>query len=183
MEISFEAVPPESARDPRLRADLLDIWVAVTNAGGSVGFTAPSSARQIAPTLDVALARVAAGHDALGVLRAPHGVVGMGLLVDRGTELCRHWRTVLRVMVHPDHQGTGAGLLLMQGLHLLGRQLGLEHLLLSVRDGQGTEGFYARLGYTAVGRHRKAIRVAPGDDRDEIMLVASLVESSVPPAY
>ena len=129
----------------------------------------------VAKTLDAALARVAAGNDALGVLRAPGGVVGMGLLVDRGTELCRHWRTVLRVMVHPDHQGQGAALLLMQGLHQLGQDIGLEHLQLTVRHGTGTERFYEGLGYTVVGRHPGAVRVAPGDDRDEIMMVTSLL--------
>lgn len=111
--ISFASVDPISALEPQLRADLLDTWVAVTNAGGSVGFTAPAPVAEVGRTLDASLARVAAGDDALGVLRAPHGLVGMGLLVDRGSELCRHWRTVLRVMVHPDHQGEGAGRTLM----------------------------------------------------------------------
>ena len=175
MALTFQLVAPAAALDDQLRADLLATWVAATNAGGSVGFTAPAPVDAVARTLDAALARVAAGDDALGVLHSPGGVVGMGLLVDRGTELCRHWRTVLRVMVHPDHQGQGAGRLLMRGLHQLGRDIGLEQLQLTVRDGNGTEHFYARLGYTAVGRHPGAVRVGPGDDRDEIMMVTSLL--------
>ena len=125
-------------------------------------------------TLDRALTRVVAGTDALGVLRAPDGIVGMGLLVDAGNRLRAHWRTVLRVMVHPDLQGKGHGALLMHGLHDLGRRLGLEQLQLTVRGGQGLEGFYRKLGYTVVGCHPGAIRVAPGDDRDEVMLVVRL---------
>ena len=177
MALTFHRVEPASALEPRLRSDLLDTWVAATDAGGSVGFTAPAPVAAVARTLDASLARVAAGDDALGVLRTSpegHRAVGLGLLVDRGTELCRHWRTVLRVMVHPDHQGCGGGLLLMRGLHQLGRELGLEQLQLTVREGQGTERFYERLGYTVVGRHPGAVRVAPGDDRDEIMLVCYL---------
>ena len=50
------------------------------------------------------------------------------------------------------------------------RELGLEALLVTVRDGRGTDVFYRRLGYTEVGRIPGAIRVAPGDDRDEIYL-------------
>lgn len=40
--------------------------------------------------------------DALGVLRANHRVVGMGMPVNRRSVLTGHWRTVLRVMVHRD---------------------------------------------------------------------------------
>ncbi|MGZ4601276.1 MAG: N-acetyltransferase family protein [Oryzihumus sp.] len=170
----FEAVAAVDAADPALRQALLQLWVDVTNAGGAVGFTAPAPADAVAASLDAALARVADGPDALGVVRDGEQVVAMGFLVVRGSPLCRHWRTVLRVMVHPTHQGTGTGLVLMQGLHDLGRALGLEHLQLTVRDGHGLEAFYARSGYSVVGRHPGAVRVGPGDDRDEVMLVAPL---------
>jgi len=36
------------------------------------------------------------------------------------------------------------------------------------------EAFYERFGYTVVGRHPDAVRVGPGDDRDEVMMVARL---------
>jgi GNAT superfamily N-acetyltransferase len=171
---TFHVVDPTGAADPQLRADLLATWVAVTDAGGSVGFVAPAPVDAVAAALDAALGRVATGRDALGVVRAGDRAVGMGLLVDRGTPLCAHWRRVLRLMVHPDVQGTGAGRLLMDGLHDLGRTLGLEHLQLTVRGGEGLEAFYARFGYEVVGAHPGAVRVAPGDDRDEVMLVARL---------
>lgn len=179
MSLEFAEIAPSDALDPKLRSDLLSVWVAVTDAGGSVGFTAPAPVDVIARTLDASLARVAAGEDALGVLRDGDRVVGMGMLVDRGGELTRHWRTVLRVMVHPDQQGGGAGRLLMEGLHALGVRRGLEQLQLTVRGGEGLEGFYERLGYSVVGRHPGAVRVASGegghnDDRDEIMLVCWL---------
>ena len=77
-------------------------------------------------------------------------------------------------MVHPRPQGTGAGIVLMTGLHGLAVDLGLEHLQLTIRDGHHLEDFYQRFGYRVVGAHPGAIRVAPGDDRDEIMLVAAL---------
>ena len=174
IQLTFHAVSPSQAAEPNLRADLLATWVAVTDAGGPVGFTSPAPIDQIATVLDEALLRVRAGQDALGVLRLGDRVVGMGLLVDRGSPLTRHWRTVLRVMVHPEHQGGGAGSILMNGLHELARTLGLEQLQLTIRDGYQLERFYQRHGYEAVGRHPGAVRVGPGDDRDEIMLVADL---------
>lgn len=175
MTVTFRVVDRAEARDPHLRDELLGTWVAVTDAGGSVGFVAPAPVAEIAAAIDLALARVADGRDRLGVLVADDGaVVGLGLLVGRGPAIFDHWRTVLRVMVHPDHQGRGAGRTLVEGLHDAGRSLGLEHLQLTVRGGEGLEAFYARFGYEVVGLHPGAVRVAPGDDRDELMLVARL---------
>jgi GNAT superfamily N-acetyltransferase len=172
----FELVAAELATDPALRAQLLDNWVRVTEAGGAVGFTAPADPEAIARTLDSALRRVARGEDTLGVLRRGPGgpAVGMGLLVISQSELRRHWRTVLRVMVAPELQGTGAGRTLLEGLHSLARELGTEHLVLSVRGGTGTERFYERFGYEQIGRHPGAIRLGPGDDRDELLLYKRL---------
>ena len=173
--LPVDLIQPAALTEPALREQLLDIWVAVTNAGGPVGFVAPADPVQIGATLDAALERVRRGADSLAVLRDPAGApIGMGFLVDRGTPLCRHWRTVLRLMVHPDHQGGGAGAALLHELHEIARGLGLEQLQLTVRDGFGLERFYARAGYEVVGRHPAAVRVALGDDRDEIMLVKHL---------
>ena len=169
--IRFERVAPEAAGSPELRAQLLETWVNVTAAGGAVGFTPPAEPGEIGATLDSALARVISGQDTLGVLRTGDGrAVGMGLLVVSQASLRRHWRTILRVMVDPSLQGLGAGRILMEGLHRLAREAGTEHLCLSVRGGTGTERFYARLGYEQFGCHPAAIRLAAGDDRDELLL-------------
>lgn len=173
-DIVFGVVGAGEARRPELREQLLDMWVKVTDAGGAVGFVPPADVRGIASNLDERLDRVAAGSDVLGVLRRDGEIVGMGFLVDGGSALRRHWRTVLRLMVRPELQGLGAGRLLLEGLHRTAAGLGLEHLQLTVRGGTGVDGFYQRLGYTVVGRHPGAIRLAPGDDRDEVMLVARL---------
>ena len=174
--IVFEVVASGPASDPELREQLLDTWVRVTDAGGAVGFTPPADREMVAATLDSALRRVVRGQDALGVLRRGPGgpAVGMGILVVSASALRQHWRTVLRVMVAPELQGTGAGRTLLKGLHDHARELGAEHLILAVRGGTGIEGFYARFGYEQFGRHPAAIRVAPGDDRDELLLVKRL---------
>lgn len=170
--ITFERVPPERAPDPALRAQLLDTWVQVTDAGGAVGFVAPADPGQIAAALDSALDRVASGQDVLGVLRdesePARPAVGMGILCASASPLRRHWRTVLRLMVHPRHQGSGAGRVLLEGMHDLARGLELEFVCLTVRGGYGIEGFYRHLGYEVVGRIPRAIRIAPDDERDEI---------------
>lgn len=173
--MKYLEVEPDTALDPSLRADLLDTWISATDAGGAVGFTAPAPVGLVAETLDEALGRVAAGLDVLGVLHNGERYVGMGLLVTRGNALQPHWRTVLRVMVHPQYQGNGAGRLLMEGLRSSGVDLGLEQLQLTIRDGLSLEKFYEPLGYRIVGRHPRAILVAPGEYRDEIMFVQDLL--------
>jgi GNAT superfamily N-acetyltransferase len=170
----FIALSPAEAADPVLYDDLLDMWVAVIDAGGAVGFTAPADREAVARTLRGQLKRVREGRDTLGVLRHTDRAVGMAFLVESGSPLRRHWRTVLRVMVHPELQGAGAGRLLLEGVHGVARDLGLEQLLLSVRGGTGTEGFYERFGYVEIGRHPAAIRLAPDDDRDEIVMLLTL---------
>jgi hypothetical protein len=62
----------------------------------------------------------------------------------------------------------------MAGVHAIAREQGLEFLHLGAREGSGADEFYRRLGYEEVGRMPGAIRVAPGDDRDEILLVCRL---------
>ena len=175
MALAFTPVSPAGATDPTLRGQLLDTWVRVVDAGGAVGFVPPAERTAIAETLDSALRRVSTGQDALGVLHRDDGTAaGMGILSVSANPLRRHWRTVLRVMVDPDLQGAGAGRILMQGLHEMAVELKLEFLCLSVRGGQGIEGFYDHLGYQIYGRIPRAIRVAPGDERDEIQMRRTL---------
>lgn len=173
-EFSYAVVEGSDAHRSELREQLLEMWVDVTNAGGAVGFTAPADVSAVERTLDAALDRVADGIDVLGTLRQNGTAVGMAFLVDAGSALRRHWRTILRLMVRPELQGRGAGRLLLEGLHGTAADLGLEQLMLTTRGGTGVEGFYERFGYTVVGRHPGAIRLAPGDDRDEIILMYRL---------
>ncbi|MEO8969774.1 MAG: GNAT family N-acetyltransferase [Solirubrobacteraceae bacterium] len=172
--IVFAPVSPVEAASETLRSQLLGLWVQVTDAGGAVGFVPPADPASVARLLDASLARVSSGENLLGVIRRDQAAVGMGFLVTTGSPLRAHWRTVLRLMVDPELQGTGAGRILLEGLHGLADQLGLDHLMLTVRGGLGIEGFYERLGYAVVGRHPRAIRVAAGDDRDELIMVRAL---------
>jgi len=180
--IAFAAVSPVEAASETLRAQLLGLWISVTDAGGAVGFVPPADPDAVARLLDTSLARVRSGEHVLGVIRRDQTAVGMGFLVSGGSPLRAHWRTVLRLMVDPELQGTGAGRILLEGLHGVAAELGLEHLMLTVRGGLGIEGFYERLGYRVVGSHPRSIRVAHGDDRDELMMVRPIGVRHAPTA-
>ncbi|RJK96098.1 GNAT family N-acetyltransferase [Vallicoccus soli] len=175
------AAPLDVALDPPLDAALEDAllacWVDVSNAGGAVGFVPPVTADDVRPTAAKVLGRLSArgGPDHLLVARDGAGAVaGWLVLEDREHRLTGHWRTLKRVQVHPSRQGTGVGGLLLRAAEDAARTLGLEALHLTVRGGTGTEAFYARHGYVEVGRVPRALRVAAGDDRDEVYMVRSL---------
>ncbi len=157
--------------DDALRAAMRECWVDVSNAGGAVGFVPPVTAEDVEPALDHLVRGVHERGDALVVLDVDGELAGFAVLVTSHHVLKRHWASVLRVQVHPDHQGRGLGRVLMDGVHAAAHRRGWEIVHLTVRGGTGTEAFYARLGYREVGRIPAALRVAPGDDRDEVSMV------------
>lgn len=171
-EVSSAPVVREVGRvDAALRAALLACWVDVVNAGGAVGFVAPVTADDVAPRLDATLGSVHQGRDALCVLEVGGELAGFAFLVANDLPLKQHWASVHRVQVHPRRQGSGLGRALMAGVHAIARRRGWEFVHLNVRGGTGTEAFYTRLGYREVGRMPAALRLAPGDDREEIAMV------------
>lgn len=158
-----------------LRARLLEIWTDVSNAGGAVGFVPPVTTDDIRAVADPALRRVGEGEDHLAVASSDGRPVGFLFLTQRPGPLFRHWATLKRLQVDPSLQGGGIGGRLLREAEGLARErLGLEQIHLTVRGGTGTEAFYLRHGYEEVARLPGLIRVAPGDDREEIYLIKHL---------
>lgn len=150
------------------------MWTDVSNAGGAVGFVPPVTQEQVAVTANAAFGDVEAGHDHLVLGFDDDGLAAMLFLVSRRFYLSEHWRTVKRVMVRPGSQGRGYGAAIMREGERVARSLCLEGLYLTVRSGHNIEKFYSRLGYKEVGRLPGTLRVAPGDDRDEILMWLAL---------
>ncbi|MFE2724960.1 GNAT family N-acetyltransferase [Kitasatospora sp. NPDC059327] len=158
---------------PELCSDIVRLWTDVTNAGGAVGFVAPVTEDEVWKTADAQFAGIApAGPDRLLVAHeVESGRLAAVLFFDSMRfGLMEHWRMLKRVMVHPDFQGRGYGADLMAEAERVARAWGLEGLRLTLRGGLGLETFYGRCGYTEVGRVPAAIRVAPGDDRDDVTM-------------
>ncbi|MBQ0828827.1 GNAT family N-acetyltransferase [Streptomyces tagetis] len=173
MPLTFTLDPPLT---PELRDGVLDLWTDVSNAGGSVGFVPPVVREEIRPELVrhlVAMAegrtRLLVGHDAEG------RVAATAFLALNTHRLMIHWLWLSTVMVHPRHQGLGYGRDLMAAAADAARTCeGVEAIRLTCRGGLGLERFYASCGYKEVGRVPGAIRVAPGDDRDDIVMLLTL---------
>jgi GNAT superfamily N-acetyltransferase len=166
----------DPAITPALREGVLELWTDVSNAGGSVGFVPPVTREDIRPELVkhmVAMAegrtRLLVGHDEAGEVAAT------AFLTFNTHRLMTHWLWLYTVMVHPRHQGKGYGRDLLAAAERAARGIdGIEAIRLTCRGGLGLERFYASCGYKEVGRVPDAIRVAPGDDRDDITMLLPL---------
>jgi GNAT superfamily N-acetyltransferase len=174
MALTFTLDP---AVTPELRDGLLDLWADVSNAGGAVGFVPPVSREVIRPELVKHFAAMAEGRTRLLVGHDEDGRVAAAAFLTFNTHrLMTHWVWLYTVMVHPRHQGRGHGRDLLAAAADAARTLdGIEAIRLTCRGGLGLERFYGSCGYKEVGRIPGAIRVAPGDDRDDVIMLLPLM--------
>lgn len=179
MTLLFEVDP---VPDAALRAEFARLWADVANAGGSAGYLPPLTAAKLRSATDAVLEASADGLDTLIIGReAIAGDAGRGRLVataslvaGRQQEVVAHWRTVRRVMVHPDRQGSGYGRLLMAEVERAARMLGLEALALRCRGQTGSDLFYKKCGYAEYGRMPKGLKLGPDDYREQILMMLPL---------
>ncbi|WP_055600342.1 GNAT family N-acetyltransferase [Streptomyces aureus] len=176
MTLTFEVDP---AIDPALRDGVLSLWADVSNADGAVGFVPPVTPDEIRPSLLKHLVSMSEGGTRLLVGRDENGAVAATAFFTFNTHpLMQHWVWLYTVMVDPRYQGRGYGRDLMAAVEHTARTAegfeDIEAVRLSCRGGTGVDGFYAKCGYKEVGRVPDAIRVAPGDDRDDIIMLLPL---------
>ncbi|MFE2940121.1 GNAT family N-acetyltransferase [Streptomyces sp. NPDC059255] len=158
---------------PELRQELIDCWIAVTNAGGAAGFPFPPvGADDVVPVADKLLGRLDPQQSRLLIARSDNVLAGWVVLNRDPYRLVGHWGTVHHLQTHPHWRGRGIGVALVHELRKIARdELGLEQLHLAARGGEGLENFYERLGWREVGRWPGALRLAPDDTRDEVLMV------------
>ncbi|MGN9761728.1 N-acetyltransferase family protein [Streptomyces sp. SD31] len=173
MSLTFTLDP---AVTPDLRDGILDLWTDVTDAGGAVGFVPPVTREAIRPEMMRYLVQMAEGRTRLLVGHDDVGEVAATAFLTFNTHrLMTHWAWLYTVMVHPRHQGKGYGRDLLAAAEQAARGIdGIEALRLTCRGGLGLERFYGSCGYKEVGRVPGAIRVGPGDDRDDVIMLLPL---------
>lgn len=158
---------------PRTRDALTDCWVEVSNAGGAAGFPFPPIARaQAAAALDGIVAALAPATNRLLTATCDGDLVGWLNIRRDPFELIAHWGTLHHVQTRPGVRGRGFGSALMREVRRVAREeLGLEQLHLAARAKVGLEEFYGLLGWREIGRWPGALRLAEGDDRDEVLMI------------
>jgi GNAT superfamily N-acetyltransferase len=177
MALSFRFDPSfDGAEGRALHDGLLTLWADVSNAGGAVGFVPPVTPDEIRPDLRAHLTAMAEGRTRLLVGTDEDGAVAAtAFLTLNRHRLMLHWLWLYTVMVHPKHQGQGYGRALMAAAADAARSVpGIEAIRLTCRGGTGADRFYRACGYQEVGRVPGAIRVAPGDDRDDVFMLLPL---------
>jgi L-amino acid N-acyltransferase YncA len=155
------------AADSAFAVALTGLWHEVSEAGGSVGFVPPVDRAAVAAVVAPEIEALRAGRELAVALIENRRLVGFGVLRPR-RGLQAHTGEIVKVMVHPQAERRGLGSRITTALLDQARDLGLERVDLSIRDGLGLTDFYTRFGFVEWGRFPGSIRVAPGDDRDEI---------------
>ncbi|MEL5955115.1 GNAT family N-acetyltransferase [Streptomyces sp. CLV115] len=162
---------------PKLQHALADCWIEVTNAGGAAGFPFPPiDHTQAVPAVDRMVGALAPATSRL-LTATDHGELVGWLNVRRDAgALIAHWGTLHHVQTRPAVRGRGYGVALMNEARRFARdEMNLEQLHLAARAGVGLEDFYGRLGWKEIGRWPRALRLAPDDDRDEVLMLLDLL--------
>lgn len=149
---------------------MVELWVRVTNAGGAVGFVAPTTSDEVAPTAAVELDRVRDGRDDLVVAFDGDTLVGFGFLVTSDSPASAHVGLVRRLQRDPEARGRGIGAAVLAELEAAGSDRGLELLTLTVRGGTGYERFYEAHGWHVDARLPGRLRGPDGRERDVVCL-------------
>jgi len=159
--------------DPAIREEMTECWITVTNAGGAAGFPFPPvDAGQVAPAVDALAACLEPRRARILLARVNGALAGWVVINGNLNPVAAHWGTVNHLQTHPAYRGRGIGSALMHRLRQVARdEMGLEQLHLEARSGMGLEDFYTRLGWKEIGRWPGALRIAPDDSRDEILMV------------
>lgn len=170
--------------DRPLMERLVEVWTAVSNAGGAVGFVPPVTSADVWPVAEAAFARVRRGVDDLAVAyddAVGETPVGFGFLASNDWALARHWGTVKRLQRHPERRASGIGAALLDELEAAGRDRGFHRLVLTVRGGTGREGFYLTRGFRLEARLPGRLRVDTGELREELVMSKVLVGADEEP--
>jgi GNAT superfamily N-acetyltransferase len=159
--------------DPRRRAELIACWREVSNAGGAAGFPFPPVTEvQVGTAVDALLGALDPRRSRILMASLGGTPVGWVHLGRELNPLIAHWGTVRHLQTRPGHRRRGVGSALMARLrHIARTEMELRQLRLAVRVGMGLEPFYERLGWREAGRWPEALRLAPDDLRDEILMV------------
>jgi acetyltransferase len=167
--MGFEIGVHDGRRLDEFERELAELWHRVSLAGGSVGFGIAVDRTEVDRAAKRVAGDVATGRTPLLTLRDDDGRLVGVVRLERGSDPVVAHRAMLKLlMVDPELQGQGWGTRLVDGCVALARDLGIEQMYLSCRGRTGLEEYYTELGWTEVGRFPGGVRVAPGDDRDEV---------------
>jgi GNAT superfamily N-acetyltransferase len=159
----------EQPMSDSLKVEVAKCWMDVANAGGAVGFPfTPVGYDTVTESVHELECEVEQGSVIFIGAHLDDVLVGWVTLRLNRSKLTSHWAVVERLQSHPSRRGIGIGAGLLSCAVDFSRQIGLQHLTLVLRGGEQLEPFYEKHGWNEFGRHHRALRLADGDDRDEV---------------
>lgn len=164
---------------------LVDMWVAVTHAGGAVGFVGRVTHDEVATGVAGFWDRVIDGVVDLVIAEDDAQVVGFGFLVPaEDPAVTGHRAEVQKLMRDPQAAGRGVGATVLAALEDRAVQRDVSLVTLTVRGGTGREAYYARHGYRQVASLPDWVRIE-GRPTDLLVMAKSVgtgPPDAVPPA-
>ncbi|MDH6697084.1 GNAT family N-acetyltransferase [Streptomyces sp. MAA16] len=162
-----------------LRRELAACWAAVVNTGGAVippdCPLPPVTPADVATAVDRIAENLTPDHSMLLSATLDGALAGWLVLRREAHPLEAHCGVVNHVQTQVHLRGLGIGAALMHRVrHVAREEMGLDRLKLTARAGLGLEHFYRKAGWAEVGRWPGVLRLAPGDDRDEILMSIAL---------
>lgn len=162
-----------------MRRELTACWAASINAGGAVlppdCPLPPVTPADVEAAVDRIADNLAPEHSRLLAATLDGALAGWLVVRREAHPLESHCGVVNHVQTQVHLRNLGIGAALMHRVRRIAREeMGLERLKLTVRAGLGLEHFYRKAGWTEVGRWPGALRLGPGDDRDEILMSLAL---------
>jgi len=135
-------------------ADLVDLTALLTTcvrAGAALGFLDTLTDEAARQFWVGSLEQHAAGQRAVLVAVDGRDLVGTVTVLLTFPANQPHRGEIAKLMVAPDHRGTGLGQLLLEAGEQLAWASGKTLLVLDTEAGSAAEGFYARHGWTKTG--------------------------------
>ncbi|MFI5801744.1 GNAT family N-acetyltransferase [Streptomyces sp. NPDC051561] len=172
--VAFHQFTAADQLAPSVRRTLATCWVEVTNAGGAAGFPFPPIALpQAADAVEALVGTLAPETSRILTATNAQGDLTGWLNIRRDPyRLIAHWGQLHHLQTRPSVRGQGYGSALLDEARRVAREdMGLEQLHLAARGGEGLEAFYVRHGWKETGRWPGALRLAPDDVRDEVLMV------------
>lgn len=161
------------ASDSAFGVALVTLWQRVAEAGGAVGFPPPVVRSEVAARAAGLVDGLRTGRMVAVAANRARRLIGVGFLRP-GQGTGPHTGRIELLLVDPAHTGAGLGTRLMRDLLALAVERGLQRLDVEIADGAGLAEFFARSGFVEWGRRPGWIRLGAADDRDEVLLGATL---------
>lgn len=142
--------------------------------GGTLGYTAPLTGAQANAFIDGLKQRIAGGDTHLLLGRSQAEGVFMVLLTQSSMPNCRHRAELSKGVVHPSRRGTGCVRVAFHELLRHADRLGVEQLVLDVREGSRAHQLWRHYGFETFGVLEDYARV--GGERHRGHFMAQTVE-------